>query len=189
MKKRLLCMALLIAICISAKAQFSLGVKGGVNFSHISANDVSPSSVTGYQAGLFARIGNSWYLQPELYVNGTGGQFSSAAGTGKATFTNLNFPVLLGKSFGTKDLNFRLMAGPFLAGVLSKNESFSQSFNSTYKYFNSYKNHNYGYEAGAGVDFGPFTTDLRYQGGLDKINFRYGQKQYVWALSVGYKIL
>jgi len=189
MKKILLSTALLIAICISAKAQFSLGVKGGVNFSNISAKDVSTSSVTGYQAGLFARIGNSWYLQPELYVNGTGGQFSSAAGTGKTTFTNLNVPVLLGKSFGTKDLNFRLMAGPFLVGVLGRNESFSQSFTSTYRYFNIYKSHNYGYQAGAGVDFGPITADLRYQGGLDKINATYGEVQYVWALSVGYKFL
>ena len=35
MKKYLLSVALLIAVCISAKAQFTLGIKGGVNFSKI----------------------------------------------------------------------------------------------------------------------------------------------------------
>jgi len=189
MKKILLSTALLISVCISAQAQFSLGIKGGVNFSNISANDVSPSTVTGYQAGLFARIGKSWYLQPELYVNGTGGQFSSAAETGKVTFTNINFPVLLGKSFGSKDLNFRLVAGPVLVGVMSRNESFSQNFDATFKNFGTYKNRDYGYQAGAGVDFGAITADLRYQGGLDKINPKYGEVQNIWALSVGYKIL
>lgn len=189
MKRILLSTALLIAVCVSANAQFSLGIKGGVNFSNISATDVSSSTVTGYQAGVFARIGKSWYLQPELYVNGTGGQFSSASGTGKVTFTNINFPLLLGKSFGTKDLNFRLVAGPVLVDVMSRNESFSEGFNAAFKDFNLYKPHNYGFQAGAGVDFGSITADLRYQGGLDKINPKYGQVQNIWALSIGYKIL
>ncbi len=39
MKKFLLSAALLIAVCISAKAQFSLGIKGGVNYSHIDADN------------------------------------------------------------------------------------------------------------------------------------------------------
>ena len=189
MKKIIFTTALLISVCIGVNAQFSLGIKGGVNFSNISANDVSSSTVTGYQAGLFARIGNSWYLQPELYVNGTGGQFSSAAETGKVTFTNLNFPVLLGKSFGTKDLNFRLMAGPVLVGVMSRSESFSQNFDAMFKNFGTYKNRNYGYQVGAGIDLGTITADLRYQGGIDKLNARYGEVQNIWALSVGYKFL
>jgi hypothetical protein len=190
MKKYLLSAGLLIAVCISAKAQFSLGIKGGVNFSKINANDVNSSTVTGYQAGLFARIGNSWYLQPELYVNGTGSQFNSATnGSGKVTFTNLNVPLLLGKSFGTKDLNFRLLAGPVYVAVMSKNESFSDNFNSAYENFGNYKNSSLGYQAGAGVDIGPITADLRYQGGLNKINDKYGQTPNMWALSVGFKIL
>jgi hypothetical protein len=190
MKKYLLSATLLIMVCISAKAQFSLGIKGGVNFSKINTDNVNSSTVTGYQAGLFARVGNSWYLQPELYVNGTGSEFNSAAnGNGKVTFTNLNVPVLLGKSFGAKNLNFRVMAGPVLVVVMGKNESFSQNFSTAYANFGNYKGRNYGYQAGAGVDIGPITADLRYQRGLDKINYRYGQVQNIWALSVGFKIL
>ena len=67
MKKYLFSLAILIAASISAKAQFSLGVKGGVNFSQINTDNLHESTLTGYQAGLFARLGGSLYLQPELY--------------------------------------------------------------------------------------------------------------------------
>jgi hypothetical protein len=114
MKKILLSAALLVAVCISAKAQFSVGIKGGVNFSKINTDNLSSSSRTGYQAGIFTRFGNTLYLQPELYVSGTGGNFHSGDNSvsGNAHFTNLNVPVLVGHSFGEKNLNFRIMAGP-----------------------------------------------------------------------------
>src|ERR1700712_4823328 len=114
MKKILLSAAMLIAVCISAKAQFSLGIKGGVNFSHISTDNLSSSTRTGYQAGIFTRFGSDLYLQPELYLSGTGGHFHSSDNSvsGKPDFANLNVPDLIGHSFGEKNLNFRIMAGP-----------------------------------------------------------------------------
>src|SRR5581483_5021136 len=116
MKKLFLSAALLIAVCISAKAQFNLGIKGGVNFSHIDADNFHNSSVAGYQAGLFARIGGGIYLQPELYISSSGGDFDSynndQSFSGHVRFTNLDVPVLLGLRFGPKNLNLRVMAGP-----------------------------------------------------------------------------
>src|ERR1700733_3934702 len=96
MKKYLLSAALLIAACISAKAQFSLGIKGGVNYSTINSDNLKTSSVAGYQAGLFARFGTGLYLQPEMYVSSTGGHFQSNdnAYSGNVKFTNLNVPLL-----------------------------------------------------------------------------------------------
>jgi hypothetical protein len=70
MKKILLSAAILIAACISAQAQFSLGIKGGVNFSKINTDNLNSSTRTGYQAGIFARFGSGLYLQPELYLSG-----------------------------------------------------------------------------------------------------------------------
>ena len=75
MKKYLLSVALLVAVCISAKAQFSVGIKGGVNFSNINTDNFNSSTRTGYQAGVFARFGNAFYLQPEVYLSNTGGKF------------------------------------------------------------------------------------------------------------------
>ena len=75
MKKYLLSVALLVAVCISAKAQFSVGIKGGVNFSNINTDNFNSSTRTGYQAGVFARFGSAFYLQPEVYLSSTGGKF------------------------------------------------------------------------------------------------------------------
>jgi hypothetical protein len=189
MKKYLLSAALLMAVCISAKAQFSLGVKGGVNFSQINTDNLNSSTRTGYQAGIFARLGGNLYLQPELYLSGTGGNFNSNDNSvsGHATFTNLNVPLLLGRSFGGSDLNFRIMAGPVYTSVLSKN--LSESISDAYSDFGKYKNSTLGFQAGVGLDIGAITADLRYEGGLTRINPDYGQRQNLFALSVGFKIL
>jgi hypothetical protein len=189
MKKYLLSAALLIAVCISAKAQFSIGIKGGVNYSKINSDNLKSSSVAGYQAGLFARIGDGLYLQPEVYLSSTGGDFDSNDNTysARVRFTNLNVPLLLGLKFGPKNLNFRVMAGPIYTSVLSK--TFSESVSNAYNDFGKYKNSTLGYQAGAGVDLGPITADLRYEGNLNDINPNFGQRQNLWALSVGFKFL
>jgi len=189
MKKYLLSVALLIAVSIGAKAQISVGVKGGVNFSKINTDNLNESSKTGYQAGVFARIGNAFYLQPEVYLSSTGGKFNTSDGnfSAKVNFTNVSVPLLLGHSFGSKDLNFRLMAGPIYTYALDKSESFSDNSNGAIADFGHYKNSTLGFQAGGGVDIGPITADLRYEGGLTKISNDFGQRQNLWALSVGFK--
>jgi hypothetical protein len=162
MKKYVLSLALLIVVSISAKAQFSLGIKGGVNYSKINSDNLRSSSVAGYQAGLFARVGSGFYVQPEVYLSSSGGKFDSNDNTysGKVTFTNLNVPVLLGLRFGPKNLNFRLMAGPEYISVLNQNQNLSANFNTAYNNFgNAYKKSMLGYQAGAGVDLGAATVD------------------------------
>jgi hypothetical protein len=181
MKKYLLSAALLIAACITANAQFSLGIKGGVNYSTVNSDNIRSSAVAGYQAGLFARIGGPIYLQPEVYLSSTGGKFNSDDNTysAKVTFTNLNVPLLVGASFGPKNLNVRIMAGPIYTSVLSNN--FSNSANAAFNDFGHYKNSTLGYQAGAGVDLGPITADLRYEGGLTDLNSSFGERQHYLA--------
>ncbi len=77
------------------------------------------------------------------------------------------------------------MAGPIYTSVLSNN--FSNSVNVAYQDFGHYRNSTLGYQAGAGVDIGPITADLRYEGNLTDINPDFGQRQNLWALSVGFK--
>ncbi|MEO6849698.1 MAG: porin family protein [Mucilaginibacter sp.] len=191
MKKYLLSAALLIAVCISAKAQFSLGIKGGVNFSKIDADNFDASSRTGYQAGLFMRFGNAFYVQPEAYLSSTGGKFTTTDNSFHANvnFTNVSVPLLFGHSFGSKDLNFRLMVGPVYTYTLSKNESFSDNANAAIADFGHYNNSTIGFQAGGGIDLGPITADLRYEGGLTKVSDDFGKHQNLWAISVGFKIL
>jgi len=191
MKKLFLSAMLLAAVSISARAQFNLGIKGGVNFSHIDADNFHNSSITGYQAGLFARVGGGIYLQPEVYISSCGGDFDSyqnnTAYSGHVRFTNLDVPVLLGLRFGPKNLNLRVMAGPVYNYILSKDESFSSNFTGALNDFGHYNNSTLGYQAGAGIDLGNVTLDARYQGGLSHLNSDFGQTQRLWAISVGFK--
>lgn len=191
MKKYVLSIAMLMAIAIGAKAQFNLGIKGGVNFSKINTDNLNESTKTGYQAGLFARFGGGVYLQPELYLGSRGGKFESNNNnvSGDVKFTTLNVPVLIGgRIAGTDKVNLRIMAGPIYTYNLDKSQSFTAQFNSAYADFGNYKKSTLGYQAGAGVDIGAITADLRYEGSLTKINDSYGQRPSLWAVSVGFKI-
>ena len=192
MKKYLLSSATLLIISLGAQAQSStFGIKGGINFSKINNDNLAESTVTGYQAGLFARFGSSFYVQPEVYVASSGGKVNGNVGTaaynGDIKFTTLNVPLLLGKSFGSENLNFRLMVGPVYSYIMDQDKNFSANFGGAYADFGNYKNSTLGYQAGAGVDIGPITADVRYEGGLTEINKSYGQKQNLWAVSVGFK--
>lgn len=193
MKKLILSIAIVITAAVSAKAQFSLGAKAGINFSKINTDNVSESTKTGYQAGLFARFGSSLYVQPELYLGSSGGKFNfqnnnnTVTTDGKVSFTTINVPLLIGKGFGGDNLNFRVMAGPIYTYVLDKNQSFSDNVGGAYADFGDYRKSTLGYQAGVGIDIGHITTDFRYEGGLTKINDNYGQRQNLWALSVGFK--
>lgn len=193
MKKYLLSLALLTALSISARAQFNLGIKGGVNFSSIDADQLNRSTKTGYQAGIFLRVGTAFYIQPEAYLASTGGNFNSSSNgsdySASVRFTTLNVPLLLGHEFGSTSTNFRLMVGPVYSYNLSKNESFSQNFDNAYHDFGNYKNSTLGYQVGAGVDILGLTADLRYEGGLSKLNPNYGQRASIWSVSIGFKIL
>jgi len=191
MKKYFLSVAILVIAAASAKAQFSLGAKAGINFSKINTDNVSESTIAGYQAGLFARIGTGWFVQPELYLSSSGGKFSSSNNgtdySAKVRFTALNVPLLLGKSFGGDNLNIHFNAGPVYTYILDKNTSFSNNFSTAYQDFGDYKNSTLGYQVGGGLDLGHITADLRYEGGLTKVNQNYGQRQNLWALTVGFK--
>ena len=192
MKKYLLSAAALLIISIGAQAQSStFGIKGGINFSKINSENLDESTVTGYQAGVFARFGSSFYVQPEVYVASSGGKVNGNVGTaaynGDIKFTTLNVPLLLGKSFGDENLNFRLMVGPVYSYIMNQDKNFSANFSGAYADFGNYNNSTLGYQAGAGVDIGPITADVRYEGGLTEINKNYGQKQNLWAVSIGFK--
>jgi hypothetical protein len=191
MKKYLLSAAALLIISIGTQAQSTFGIKGGINFSKINTDNLNESTVTGYQAGLFARFGSSFYVQPEVYVASSGGKVNGNVGTaaynGDIKFTTLNVPLLLGKSFGDENLNFRLMVGPVYSYIMNQDKNFSANFSGAYADFGNYNNSTLGYQAGAGVDIGPITADVRYEGGLTEINKNYGQKQNLWAVSVGFK--
>jgi hypothetical protein len=71
--------------------------------------------------------------------------------------------------------------------MLDKSQFFQRQLNGAYAILAITKKARWASRLGAGVDVGHITADVRYEGGLTKINENYGQRQNLWALSVGFK--
>ncbi|MCA1746817.1 MAG: PorT family protein, partial [Bacteroidales bacterium] len=124
-----------VFVAVSANAQlFQYGIKGGVNFSSISMDDITGISdgsetyslitgetVTGYQVGLMTRINVAmFFVQPELYFNTTGGTVEQVVQGGANEMLNVQFnrfdiPLLVGVKLGPARIN----AGPVGSAVIS----------------------------------------------------------------------
>ena len=201
MKKTIVFATLLLIGSTAAMAQlpsFSVGLKGGVNYSQLkSQSDVTDkNSILGYQFGVWSRIGGAGiYLQPEAYLGSKGGENpiviqtdgSESIANGKVKFTTLDVPVLLGTKFGPPKLNVRLMAGPVISFIVDKNTTAEGAYQS----IQDYKDQALGLQAGAGVDVGMLSVDLRYEAGLSNMSKsdKYDQKQNLFHLSLGFKLL
>ena len=199
MKKLFLIVGLLVTTSAAVFAQlpsFTGGIKGGVNYSELKGEEdlTDASSILGYQFGVWTRLGGAGlYLQPELYLGSKGGENPIVinGGTetevnGKVKFTTLDVPVLLGTKFGPNKLNFRLMAGPVISFIVDESTTTDEAYDS----IKDYKNQALGLQAGAGVDLGNLTVDLRYEAGLSNISQsdKYDQKQNLFHLSLGLKL-
>jgi hypothetical protein len=197
MKKIVLLHTLLLVASIGAFAQlpsFDLGLKVGANYSKLNnKSDLTDhESILGYQAGAWARLGGAGiYFQPELYFGSKGNGFTQTNGSeGKIHFTTMDLPLLLGSKIGPSKTNIHFMAGPVISFILNEKPSFDSSFTSVTDY-NSYKDQTWGLQAGAGLDLGGISLDLRYEAGLSNISQspKYDQKQNLWHLSLGFKLL
>lgn len=205
---------LLTILCITklndSQAQFTFGIRGGVNFSQLKTDSQQSVGVnikqsldtkTGYVGGIYARIGTKIFLQPELIFSAKGGSINVLPQNGTTTqtvaieYTNLDVPLLIGFKFGP----LRLNAGPVASFKIS-----DKGLNDELKKYSSnvgesFKNASYGYQAGAGVDLGSFCLDLRYEGSLsdissgdfkdnlmNKVNF--SQRSNLWQVTLGLKL-
>ncbi|PRY53887.1 outer membrane protein with beta-barrel domain [Arcticibacter pallidicorallinus] len=198
MRKILLLGMVMLGLGKAASAQlpsFNLGLKAGLNFAKLESDFASDENRLGYQAGLWARVGGGgFYVQPEAYLAGKGGEFKSENtegainAEGKVRFTTLDVPVLLGTKVGVGPVNVRFMAGPVVSFVLDKDLSGNDVLDAYRK--DSYKDQNWGAQFGAGVDISKITLDLRYEAGLtDVSDSDVLKKQNLWQLSLGFKIL
>jgi len=196
--KNIFLASLILLISLTATAQFTLGPKAGYNASKLSTNlDTVTSNVkSGFQAGLFVRIGNKLYVQPELYYTTQGGVFesNSADWKQKVTIGSLDLPVLVGfKLLNAKVVNLRIMAGPLASFVVNKKIEEAGGITGPIEKadLNSI---NWGIQVGGGIDVTLVSLDIRYQFGLNDLLQEVGQtivtsKNNVWVISLGVKIL
>jgi len=182
MKKIAILSIAAVFVAVSANAQlFQYGLKGGVNFSSISMDDVTGitdgastydlvtgESVTGYQVGLMTRVNVAmFFAQPELYFNTTGGTVEQVVEGGANEMLNVKFnrfdiPLLVGVKLGPARIN----AGPVGSAVISSVNELKEISPDLETLSDGLT---WGFQAGIGVDlFKTLTIDLRYEGSLSK---------------------
>jgi hypothetical protein len=169
-----------------AQAQFSVGIKGGLNFAKFDASDFGGSikNKTGFHGGAFALIKLSKIgIQPELIFSQQGSKFRFSTDDLEGNFNYINIPVML-KLYTIAGIN--LQVGPQF-GFLSKAEIDGENVK------DSFKGSDLSLGIGAGWDL-PFglSIDARYNLGLSKIeddpSFD-AVKNQVIQVSLGYKII
>jgi hypothetical protein len=178
--------AVLLALSInSVKAQTSdveIGIKAGANVSTLRTglNAVTDKSgKTGFNAGVFARVGKTWFFQPEVNYVAFSDKYNFNASSYNAKFRQINVPLMVGyKVLNTADMNVRVSVGPDLNYNLNKPVAPAGS---------SYKKLSVGNVINAGIDIGSLTVDARYSLGLSNLNKTLGQKANIFSLGVGFK--
>ncbi|MGK6349869.1 porin family protein [Parapedobacter sp. DT-150] len=197
MKKYFIIAFLVAATSLGANAQLlpslQFGVKAGLNFSNLRSEDggwLDASTRTGYQAGVWARIGGAGvHFQPELYLTGKSSEAKlvDTDEEGKVTFTSLDLPLLLGTRIGLGPAGLRIHAGPVVSFVVDKNigESLQQVTE-----FSEYKNQAFAVTGGLGLDISNFRADVRYEHGLSELskNDSAPQKVNLWTVGIGYRL-
>jgi Outer membrane protein beta-barrel domain len=187
-------------------AQFCLGIKGGVNLAQLKTDFKSQSisdnlqqsldSKTGYVGGVYARIGNKIFIQPEVLFSAKGGSINilksgNPTQTVAIDYTTVDVPLLVGFKMGP----IRLNAGPMASFVVSNKGLDTVLKDVSSNTAESFKNASYGYQAGGGFDLGSLSLDLRYEGslsevaGLNNTKINYSQKGNLWQLTLGLRIL
>lgn len=172
MKKLLLTLTIVAASYAFASAQvipsFQLGLKGGVNFSKLSGTSTFNSdNRAGYLGGLWARVGALGFnFQPELYVTGKNVEISDNGSEVRAKFTSIDVPLLFGGKVGAFGLGARFYTGPLVSFKINDSQSFNNALGNATSL--KFKNQNYAWTFGAGLDIRNISLDLRYEAGLSK---------------------
>lgn len=183
-KTRILLLALFVvgaSASAFSQAQFSLGIKGGLNFASIDASSLSETydSRTGYHFGAFGQLKfTKFAIQPELLFSQQGTKVKVNGDDFESNFSYVNIPILL-KLYTVAGIN--IQAGPQF-GFLASEDWDDRDFKSS----------DFSVAMGIGWDL-PFglTVDARYNLGISDINDTASAeeiKNKVWQVSLGYKL-
>jgi hypothetical protein len=149
-----------------AQTGSGFGIKGGINYAgngdfFNSAENAgqSPDRNIGYHVGVFGKLGNKIYVRPELVYTSTTSDYDE----GDLRINKLDVPVLVGfKVIGP----LNIFAGPAFQYILnSKFDGVTID--------NIENDFTVGLNIGAGVSFGKFGLDIRYERGFseNELNF------------------
>ena len=165
-----------------------LGIKGGLNVSHINSSQTEMGSRTGFHAGILSHIhlNRNWAIQPEVLYSGQGTKYTSTDGEHDLKLNYINIPLQVQYMFKN---GFRLQTGPQL-GLLVNAETKVNDIENDVK--DSYKTPDVSWAFGAsyltnvGVGF-----DARYNLGLSNI-YDVGNAEVrnrVWQIGLFYQFM
>lgn len=222
-------MMVAVLLSTSAMAQskgFVLGIKGGVNMSQLKMGDflttrynasgapminyngqvlkdnlrASFDSRTGWAGGVYARIGRSFYVQPEVMVSNKSGLMEVMRNDRpdkptiddiKISLTTIDVPLMVGLKAGP----FRVNAGPMASFRVGDNQKVRDALQQyTAGSFNETMSQAiWGYQAGFGLDLLGLNIDVRREGMLSDIQLSqatpFAPKIQSWQVTVGFKLL
>ena len=189
MKKILLILTVVFATAFTSRAQvipsLAFGIKGGMNLTSISkSGNFATDNQAGYLGGVWARFGALGFnFQPEAYVTGKNVTVDGV----KQKFTSVDVPLLFGGKIGAFGFGARFYTGPLVSFAINKDQNYG-SVAGSIAHLN-YKDQNYAWNLGAGIDIRSLSVDLRYEAGLSKQDYGTGStKINLFNLSLAYKI-
>jgi hypothetical protein len=193
MKKISITLAICLATAYMASAQlipkFQFGIKGGVNLASLSkTGTLSADNQAGYLGGVWARFGALGFnFQPETYLTSKNVNFNDGGVMTQAKFTSIDVPLLFGGKVGAFGFGARFYTGPVVSFAINKDQTYSNAVGSITKL--DYKNQNYAWQVGAGIDIRSLSVDLRYEAGLSKQTYGASStKINLFNLTLGYKL-
>lgn len=205
--KRILLFLVAIIITTTAFSQISFGPKIGYNTAKLSLdrNDINSELKNNFQFGVFLRLGQKIYVQPELNFLTQGSIFKTPLTEGtlspfhqEVNLKTIQIPILIGiKLIDLKMVSIRIFGGPTASivqdkTIVNKVESYIEPITSA-----DISDIIWSFQVGGGVDVMGITVDVRYNVGLvnvlnkvqvgdDLIPFE--SKTNGFAVSIGYKI-
>jgi len=196
---------LLCVITGTGYSQIKFGVRGGVNWNYVKADDILldnntlrltiPSKANlGYHLGFISQIKLfSLFVQPELLFTANKNDVilkdavtSQNTGFAEQKIYRMDIPVMVGVKF--KSVKFE--AGPIGTIILGTKSDLVDISN----YEQKYKTLTYGYQLGVGLDFPKISLDLKYEGKLSKFGdkltlgtqtFNFDQRSNQLVFSIG----
>lgn len=171
---------LLATVLISATmyGQFHIGPQIGYTTSDLSynMNNIKASMQSNMVIGVFMRIGNKIYLQPEInYITqGSVFKFPSSGSIPpveqKVQLKSIQIPLSLGAQvINLKIIKLRVFAGATANFVTNKIIDPVTDAPKDYLQPDNFKNVNFQYQIGAGVDILMFALDVKYYGGISNL--------------------
>jgi hypothetical protein len=195
--KRIFTTIVIIAIAINfASAQiipsFQFGVKAGVDIASLQASSSATFATgnrAGYLGGVWARVGAlGLNFQPEMYVTAKDVDVNTqGGGTTTAKFTSLDVPLLVGVKIGAFGVGARFYTGPLVSFALNKDQSLGGDVGKAFSL--DYKDQNFAWQLGAGLDIKRISVDLRAEAGITEQTYGYNHTRVnLFNVSVAYSL-